>query len=94
LSESLKEEGIARELVNRIQSFRKEKGLEVTDKIKLKVEQHNSINAALNNNKHYICAETLAVELELVDKLNDPNPFHVEIDNGIETTIAIEKIIS
>ena len=91
ISRELKEEGLARELVNRIQNFRKEKGLEVTDRILLKVQQHEEIDAALNNNKRYICAETLAEELELVEKINESGQFQVELEEGITTNITIEK---
>jgi isoleucyl-tRNA synthetase len=94
LNEELLEEGIARELVNRIQNFRKESGLAVTDKINLKVKQHTAIDSAVKNNKHYICAETLAEELELVENIEDSEPFPVEFDEGVKTAVAIEKLMN
>ncbi|HLU84923.1 MAG TPA: isoleucine--tRNA ligase, partial [Vicingaceae bacterium] len=89
ISKALKEEGIAREFVNRIQNLRKDSGYEVTDKIALKILQHNEINDAINNNKNYICSETLASELEVVNELD--NGVSVEIDQHLSTLIAIEK---
>jgi isoleucyl-tRNA synthetase len=90
ISEILKEEGIAREFVNRIQNLRKDSGLDVTDKISLKIKGNNHINSAIENNKKYICTETLANKLELVSELE--KGFFVDLGDGIETTIALEKI--
>jgi len=92
LTEELEAEGIAREFVNRIQNIRKESGLEVTDKISLKILKHNEINQAINNNKNYICSETLAGQLELVDKLKQNQGISVELDNDVTTVISIEKM--
>lgn len=89
ISKELKEEGIAREFVNRIQNLRKDSGFEVTDKIALKILQHNEINEAINNNKSYICTETLAARLDVVSELNEG--VSVEIDQHLSTLIAIEK---
>lgn len=60
LSEELKAEGIARELVNRVQNLRKDSGLEVTDRIILKVDTTEVIQHAIASNKAYVCAEVLA----------------------------------
>ncbi len=60
LTEELKQEGIARELVNRIQNLRKELNLEVTDKIDVRAENHPYIAEAVKNNLLYICVEVLA----------------------------------
>src|SRR6185369_8071832 len=57
IDEKLREEGIAREFINRIQNLRKDKGFDVTDKIDLKVLNHTSIKTSILNNKLYICAE-------------------------------------
>ncbi len=92
LSDELKEEGIAREFVNRIQNLRKDSGLEVTDKIHLKILSHQEINNAVNNNKDYICSETLAGQLDLVSDLNKNDGTLVEFDNDISTLISLEKI--
>lgn len=60
LSEELKSEGIARELVNRVQNLRKDSGLEVTDRILLKVDTNELIQNAIASNKEYVCNEVLA----------------------------------
>lgn len=90
INESLKHEGLARELVNRIQNLRKERDFEVTDKIKIEVKQHDLLNKAIENNLVYICAETLADTLTLVDTIDDGE--RVEVEDGIATTIAINRL--
>jgi isoleucyl-tRNA synthetase len=60
ISEELRSEGIARELVNRVQNLRKDSGLEITDRIVLKVETSNEIKQAIDSNRNYICNEVLA----------------------------------
>lgn len=60
ISEALKSEGIARELVNRVQNLRKDSGLEVTDRILLKVDTNAVIQQAIASNKEYVCNEVLA----------------------------------
>ncbi|MGV8880417.1 MAG: isoleucine--tRNA ligase [Sphingobacteriaceae bacterium] len=71
ISEPLKQEGISRELVNRIQNVRKNNNFEVTDKIDVRVLCHPYITEAVSRNLSYICAEILATSLELVDGLNE-----------------------
>ena len=90
LSDELLNEGIARELVNRIQNFRKEAGFEVTDKINIKVKSHSALDGAINDNKDYICSETLADKLELVSVIN-PEAFEVELDADTKTFVSLEK---
>lgn len=92
LTDQLVQEGIAREFVNRIQNLRKEEGLEVTDRIKLRIQSHEGVNSAINNNIRYICAETLADRLDLVEEIgNGGGKTEIEISNAIATTIQIEK---
>ena len=69
INEDLREEGIARELVNRIQNLRKESGFEVTDKIDIKILKDGFVEKAVTNNMKYIKAETLTAELEFEEKL-------------------------
>ena len=94
ISENLREEGIAREFINRIQNLRKEKGYDVTDRIDLKVQEHASIRSSLINNKDYICAETLAANLDIVDRLDGEEAVNVEVDEDIHTRITIRKHVS
>jgi len=91
IDEQLREEGMAREFVNRIQNLRKDKGFEVTDKIDLKVKEAASIKSSILNNKEYICAEILAASLEFVDVLDTEEAVDIEIDEGIHTSIRIKK---
>jgi len=92
LSDDLKEEGMAREFVNRIQNLRKESGLEVTDKIHIRILKHNEINQAINNNKNYICSETLAGQLDLVEELEENEGVSVDLENDVTTVISIQKL--
>ena len=69
LTAKLKEEGLAREFINRIQNLRKEIGLDVTDKIILEIKKNEALTDAINNNLSYICNETLATSLSFKEKL-------------------------
>lgn len=91
LTEQLKEEGIAREVVNRIQNLRKDKGFDVTDRIGVKIQENNKINTAITNNLEYICAEILASDFKLVKELGDNDASLVDITEDIQTTISISK---
>ena len=90
LSQELKEEGIAREVVNRIQNIRKDSGLEVTDKIKIKILKLESLQQAVENNFDYICSETLTGDLEWVDTISDG--VSIEIEEDLTTKIEIQKL--
>jgi isoleucyl-tRNA synthetase len=89
ISNELKEEGISRELVNRIQNLRKAKGFDVTDKINVGLSDHPYIRAAVKNNLSYICAEILADSLVLDAQLNEGDEALID-DNKI--LIDISKI--
>jgi isoleucyl-tRNA synthetase len=91
LTEELKQEGIARELINRIQNLRKEKGFEVTDKIELSVQKHSQITDAILNNNEYICSETLAVKLNYADVVEDTSKIEVDIADDIKTFVSVQK---
>lgn len=91
LSEELRNEGLAREVVNRIQNLRKETGLDVTDRIRVKIQQNSNLDTAIKNNLSYICSETLTNDLQLVDSLNTANSVSMEVDERISTLISIEK---
>ena len=89
ISEELHKEGVARELVNRIQNARKDTGLEVTDKIKLTVLNFENLQKSIADNKEYIMSETLTKELVFVDELS--NGTEIEFDT-IKSRILIEKM--
>ncbi len=94
ISAELREEGLARELVNRIQNLRKDNNLDVTDRIEVKIQRNSAINSAINNNLDYICAEILASSLELVDTVESANGSEVEIEEDIKTLISITKLLN
>ncbi|WP_299011229.1 isoleucine--tRNA ligase [uncultured Tenacibaculum sp.] len=89
INDELRKEGVARELVNRIQNARKDTGLEVTDKIKLTILQADDLRESVLANENYIKAETLTNELVFVDDLN--NGTEIEFDT-IKSRMLIEKI--
>lgn len=78
ISSELKLEGIARELISKLQALRKESHLEVTDKINLVIEPHNYLNDAINAYKAYICTEILANEIK-TSTLSDSSA-EIEVD--------------
>ena len=88
ISEELKQEGIARELVNRIQNIRKDSGFEVTDKIKVQLKRSGLLEEAILENEAYIKSETLTSDLVFVDELE--NGIEIEFDE-IKTKITITK---
>ena len=71
VSEELRREGIARELVNRIQNIRKNSGFEITDKITVYLSKNSQTDDAVKEYNSYICNQVLANALELVDTVND-----------------------
>ncbi|CAM1359437.1 Isoleucine--tRNA ligase [Tenacibaculum litoreum] len=89
INDELRKEGVARELVNRIQNARKDTGLEVTDKIKLTILQADDLRESVLANENYIKAETLTNELVFVDDLK--NGTEIEFDT-IKSRMLIEKI--
>ncbi len=89
ISDELRNEGVARELVNRVQNLRKDSGLDVTDKIKLSIVNNDILINAVNTNQEYIKCETLTNELEFVAELSDG--LEIEFDD-IKSKIFIHKI--
>jgi isoleucyl-tRNA synthetase len=92
ISKELKEEGIAREFINRIQNIRKENGFDVTDKIRITIRKHEALNDAVEKHREYIGSQTLAASIELVGELNGNSAKTVEIDEGVETLINIQRL--
>lgn len=88
LTESLKGEGIARELVNRIQNLRKDSGFEVTDKIKVVLQANDELEKAVMANLTYIQSETLTDSLTFKNQMT--NGTEIEFDQ-IKTKIIISK---
>jgi isoleucyl-tRNA synthetase len=90
LSADLKEEGLAREFINRVQNLRKDNGFKVTDKVNILVENNEQLKSAIQNNFAYICDETLAEKLSfsknIENKINE-----MELVGGITAKVSIKK---
>ncbi|WP_033959813.1 isoleucine--tRNA ligase [Psychroserpens jangbogonensis] len=89
ITEELQKEGIARELVNRIQNLRKDSGFELTDRIAVQFQKDEHIINAINKNLEYIKTETLTDELEILDNLKDG--IEIAFDD-VNTKLFIQKI--
>ena len=89
IDKNLKDEGISREFVSKIQTMRKSSGFEVTDRINIFIQEHSSITDAIENNINYIKSETLAKDLKILEELKDGD--EISFDE-IETKISINKI--
>lgn len=87
ITDALKQEGLSRELVNRIQNLRKELNYEVTDRITVTLQNHNLIADAVAQNKPYICAEILADNINLTETLANGNKIVIE-DVELQILIA------
>ncbi len=90
ISEALKREGTARELVNRIQNLRKESGFDVTDKIVAIVEKNPEIVASLEDYLQYVCSQTLCNNIELQDA--PQGAAEVEWGNNETLRIKISRV--
>ena len=92
VTETLRQEGIAREFINRIQNYRKESGFDVTDKIRILIMKHGSLDEAILHHKDYIGDQTLAKQIDLVEDMDTNNARKVEFDEEVRTWIKIEKV--
>ena len=90
ISKDLKEEGIAREFINRIQNIRKNNSFNVTDKINILVENNELLLEAIQNNLTYICDETLAEKLSFKSKL-DASAYKTELTEKITANVIVNK---
>ena len=88
INEDLRKEGIARELVNRIQNLRKDSGFEVTDRIDVQLQKDDQVVEAISSNEAYIKSETLTEELQIMDTLN--NGIEIVFDD-VNTKLFIKK---
>jgi isoleucyl-tRNA synthetase len=71
ITDELRKEGTARELVNRIQNIRKDNDFEITDKITVQIENRQDISESLEMYKEYVCGQTLCESISLVDNLQE-----------------------
>ena len=91
LSEELINEGVARELVNRIQNLRKESDFEVTDRVAVTFGENEVIKKAVETNKDYIMLETLTDSISFSNNLNENNATELDFDKDISIFVRIEK---
>ncbi|ATA94293.1 isoleucine--tRNA ligase [Capnocytophaga canimorsus] len=88
ITDELRKEGIARELVNRIQNIRKDSGFDVTDKINICIQKQKAVEEAVSDNLEYIKSETLTSELTFAENVSGEP---IEFDD-IVTKILVEKV--
>ena len=91
ISDKLKEEGLAREFVNRVQRIRKDFNFEVTDKISINVIKNNIIEEVIKNNLSYICNETLAEDL-IYSSTENSNYVDIDLVENFSCKVMIKKI--
>ncbi|MCB2221070.1 MAG: isoleucine--tRNA ligase [Bacteroidetes bacterium] len=92
ITDELRYEGIARELVNRIQNIRKDKDFEVTDTISVTIEKNEELEEAVNRNFNYICSETLAKELFFKADIQDSTKVKIDLVDNMETYLIVNKL--
>ncbi|MBN2892476.1 MAG: isoleucine--tRNA ligase [Bacteroidales bacterium] len=88
ITDELKQEGFAREIINKVQNFRKENGFDVTDKIKIKINAAQELLEAVESYKDYISTQTLADEIIFDENIANSTEFDI---NGIIALINVEK---
>jgi len=91
ITDELRQEGIARELINRIQNIRKESGFNVTDKVVITLQRHDALNAAVENYRDYIANQTLASAITLAGNVTGDNVREIELGEEVKTKIKVEK---
>ncbi len=89
IDEVLRAEGVARELVNRIQNMRKDSGFEVSDKVNILIQNQEEVKKSIDLYQDYICNEVLGQDLQLIDSVE--NGTEIDFDE-IQTKIQIMKI--
>ncbi len=95
ITEDLKLEGLARELVNKIQNIRKNSDFEVTDKVKIILEKtDDELVKAVSQHKDYIASQTLAVAIDFVNKMNKEEANIVSLTEKLQVALKVEKVIN
>ena len=92
VTDELRQEGLARELVNRIQNLRKERNFELTDRIVLKIKEQKEIKSAVNHNLEYICTEILADKIEFVSETLDETAVLLELEENLSSSVQVNKV--
>ncbi len=91
LTDELRKEGLARELVNRIQNIRKDSGFEVTDKIRVTFEKNEIVSAAVASFRDYITTQVLAVEILETENLTDVAVQDLDLDD-LTVKVLVKKV--
>jgi len=91
ITEELFNEGLAREIVNRVQTLRKNTGLEVTDRIEISIEKNEKLEPAIQCYGNYICTETLANAIQMADHL-DGEVLYDELTDKVNVRMKIQKV--
>ena len=91
ITEELFNEGLARELVNRVQTLRKNSGLEVVDRIEIFVQKNEKLEPAIEQYKGYICGETLAEAIYVTDTVTGDNLLEDELTENVRVSLRIQK---
>lgn len=89
ITDNLKREGIARELVNRIQNIRKGRGFDITDRIDITIAPNDAIKAALETYRDYIMKQVLAATLDVAELNTVADDEHLDID-GVEICVNVK----
>ena len=92
ITEELRQEGLARELVNRIQNVRKDRNFDLTDRIVLKIKEQKEIKSAVNHNLEYICTEILADKIEFVSEMLEESSILLELEENLSSFVQIIKV--
>ncbi len=88
MTDQLLAEGTARELINRIQNIRKESNFNVTDRIAISIEKHEAVESAVSLFGNYICNETLATDLQLMENLTEGQNVSLATDVDIKMNVV------
>jgi len=92
IDDNLRDEGFAREVVNKVQNMRKTSGFEVTDRINILIATEEPLVSAMRRHRAFVCHETLADGLDLLDKMPADNGSQEWNINGIRADIAVKKV--
>jgi len=92
LTPELIQEGVARDIVNRVQNLRKDRDYQITDRIMVKIQGVEGINEAVKNNMSYICNEVLADKLEVMQSLDTSSAVEIELEDNLKTMIDVSLV--
>jgi isoleucyl-tRNA synthetase len=92
LTPALMQEGVARDIVNRVQNLRKDRDYKITDRIKVKIQAAEGIEEAIKTNLSYICSEVLADKLEVMEKLDHSSAVEIELEDNLKTMIEVSLV--